>query len=679
MDNYSIIDVNNVGMVNGTLSASSSTVATNTTALTNTGVTIGSTIYGNTFTNTIIGDKITLGTSLYASETKIEPASVRLQTTNSGVTSTISNSFAQSPYVTLTATSTNDPPDFPAQNCSLSTAGLVANNSFGWNLDVPILKTNGNLSTVGQVITANATGRPIWQSLPTPYISSSGVATGGITSLPSINAVGALSVGSNVSTTGVSIGNGTNNIDLTGIIRVGGTPNAGSNGQVLTSSGGSAVPTWQTLPASATPYISATGVASGGITSLPSINASGSMTIGGDVATTGLTIGSGNYTTAIGGNLGFGGNSVSGLNRVDGNTAVLAVGTQTTSNGVTIGRATQTTSLLGTVTAPTPTVADNTTNVATTAFTTTALANLLTTANTFSAIQNFTANSTALTQTSTDSSTRLATTAFVKSYIPSLNSVMTSGGANTVTTPKTLRINSANANNYATFNQAGLQIYDTIAGGSNLVCDLVADGFNLRSISQNYYANYRGEGFTTTAVSPNASSPTISVNNTGFRITAGTGGTNTAYNLGSLTDTTSFFNFAVNRLGLNSIFPTSNNSVLTANSTGAPFWGTPLFTGGFSTFTNSNTNSKYYSKSVAESVTLRATVAGTASTGTVTFSNAFSVAPTVVVSLNVIAGSQASTITTNTISGTGFQYTITGVVTSYSVNYIAIGDALATP
>jgi hypothetical protein len=71
------------------------------------------------------------------------------------------------------------------------------------------------------------------------------------------------------------------------------------------------------------------------------------MTIGNDVATTGLTIGSGNYTTAMGGNVGFGGNSVSGLNNIDGNSAVLAIGTQATTTNVNIGKSGQTVNVAG--------------------------------------------------------------------------------------------------------------------------------------------------------------------------------------------------------------------------------------------------------------------------------------------------------------------------------------------
>jgi len=117
----------------------------------------------------------------------------------------------------------------------------------------------------------------------------------------------------------------------------------GTAAQVITADA-NGTPYWASP---ATPYISASGVASGGITSLPSINASGAMTIGNNVATTGLTIGSGNYTTAMGGNVGFGGNSVSGLNNIDGNSAVLAIGTQATTTNVSIGKAGQDVNVAG--------------------------------------------------------------------------------------------------------------------------------------------------------------------------------------------------------------------------------------------------------------------------------------------------------------------------------------------
>jgi hypothetical protein len=110
---------------------------------------------------------------------------------------------------------------------------------------------------------------------------------------------------------------------------------AGTAGQVLSSTG-----TGIDWVDNSTPYISSSGVASGGITSLPSINAVGAMTIGGDVATTGLTIGRSGYDTTMGGNLAVGGNDITGVDAIDGNSASLSIGTGAgTTSSVIIGKA----------------------------------------------------------------------------------------------------------------------------------------------------------------------------------------------------------------------------------------------------------------------------------------------------------------------------------------------------
>jgi hypothetical protein len=289
--------VNSIGMVDGTLSASSSTVATNTTTVSNTGVTVGTTSFGSTYTNTITGDKTLLQTPNNSRTTEIVPATVNLSQTNSGVASTISNSFGQGPYVSMTATSTSNPPDFPAINVSLSTAGLSANNSFGWNLDVAKLNLNGASSTTGQVITADANGRPIWGSPATPYISSTGVASGGITSLPSIDASGTLLLGTNSATTAITVGSASaSELLLIPPLKVGTLGNAGVAGQYLTSSSGGAN-TWTT------PYVNASN---------------------GRVA----------------GNLLLQGNDITGVDAIDGNSGGLSIGRGAgTTSAISIGKA----------------------------------------------------------------------------------------------------------------------------------------------------------------------------------------------------------------------------------------------------------------------------------------------------------------------------------------------------
>jgi hypothetical protein len=296
MDNYSVVDVNNIGMVNGTLSASSSTVATDTATLTNTGVTVGTTVLGSTYTNTITGDEILMETPTNSRRTEIVPAVVDMSQTNSGIFSRIVTGYNPSPNIGLQSSSTNVPPDFPAQNCTLSTSGLSANNSFGWNLDVPKLLLNYGASTTGQVITADANGRPVWGSPATPYISATGVASGGITSLPSIDASGTLLLGTNSATTAITVGSSSaTELLLVPPLKVGTLGNAGLAGQYLTSSSGSAN-TWTT------PYVNASN---------------------GQVA----------------GNLLLQGNNISGINNIDGNSASLRIGTLTGTTSVLIGRA----------------------------------------------------------------------------------------------------------------------------------------------------------------------------------------------------------------------------------------------------------------------------------------------------------------------------------------------------
>jgi hypothetical protein len=149
-----------------TLIVDDSATPTFNTTIAKGGVTVSGSSFGALFTNTSTASKITVIRDDETKSTEITPASVVLDNVVSGVHSTLSNNFSQSPYVTMTAESVNDPPDFPSQICSLSTAGLVANNSFGWDLDVAKLKLHGNLSTEGQVITSDANGRPIWATLP---------------------------------------------------------------------------------------------------------------------------------------------------------------------------------------------------------------------------------------------------------------------------------------------------------------------------------------------------------------------------------------------------------------------------------------------------------------------------------------------------------------------------------
>ena len=144
------------------LKVEDSTVATNTTTVANTGVVVETTIFGSDYTNTITGGKILMETPNNSKKTEIVPAEIVIEQTNGGLKAILANTMGQSPALNLSLQSLNDPPDFPFQFCSLTTSGLSANNSFGWNLDVPKLLLNSGASTTGQVITADANGRPVW-------------------------------------------------------------------------------------------------------------------------------------------------------------------------------------------------------------------------------------------------------------------------------------------------------------------------------------------------------------------------------------------------------------------------------------------------------------------------------------------------------------------------------------
>ena len=116
-----------------------------------------------------------------------------------------------------------------------------------FDISVNALTLSGVASTTGQVLTANASGKPIWSS---PTSSWVGTATSqlnmGIYDISGAvldNSGGTLAVGGNTTTT--TIGKATTGItNLQGVVKI--NNSAGTSGQVLTSTGASTAPTWQT-------------------------------------------------------------------------------------------------------------------------------------------------------------------------------------------------------------------------------------------------------------------------------------------------------------------------------------------------------------------------------------------------------------------------------------------------
>jgi len=189
------------------------------------------------------------------------------------------------------------------------------------------VQVNGTSGTSGQVLTSTgASTAPTFQALPTPYISASGVASGTIdmntnsisnggtisattlsstsTTASSLNAAsGALTIGTSTGTS-TTIGKSAQTTNLQGNVQINGS--SGTSGQVLTSTGASTAPTFQALP---TPYISASGVASGSIsmnanaiTVCPSIDSASSLALG-TLTGTSTFIGKSAQITNLAGNI----------------------------------------------------------------------------------------------------------------------------------------------------------------------------------------------------------------------------------------------------------------------------------------------------------------------------------------------------------------------------------------
>ena len=186
------------------------------------------------------------------------------------------------------------------------------NNLSATSITTPTLANGAATLTIGatgQITNVLGTLQNNGTALPA-YISATGVASGAIdmsanaiTNCPRVDSATALALGGTTAT-GVNVGRSAQTTNLLGNVQI--NSSSGTSGQVLTSTGASTAPTFQALP---TPYISASGVASG------SVN--------------------------------MGGNFIDNCAVID-NATEIGVGTITTT-GVNVGRLTKPTNLIGNV------------------------------------------------------------------------------------------------------------------------------------------------------------------------------------------------------------------------------------------------------------------------------------------------------------------------------------------
>jgi hypothetical protein len=122
------------------------------------------------------------------------------------------------------------------------------------------VRLNGSSGTSGQVLTSTgATTAPTFQALPTPYISSGGVASGSIdmdsnsiTECNSLDSVSSLTLGGTTAL-GTNVGRLTQTTNLVGNVRINGS--SGASGEVLTSTGATTAPTFQPLVIALSPNV----------------------------------------------------------------------------------------------------------------------------------------------------------------------------------------------------------------------------------------------------------------------------------------------------------------------------------------------------------------------------------------------------------------------------------------
>jgi hypothetical protein len=150
------------------------------------------------------------------------------------------------------------------------------NNLSATSITTPTLANGSNtltIGTVGQITNIVGTLQNNGAELPA-YISSAGVASGSIdmnsnflTEVGGLDASGVLAIGQAQASLGVSIGRATQTTNLNGNVQF--NSSSGTSGQVLTSTGATTAPTFQTLAVNTTYYQTIdTSVTTGGGSSL---------------------------------------------------------------------------------------------------------------------------------------------------------------------------------------------------------------------------------------------------------------------------------------------------------------------------------------------------------------------------------------------------------------------------
>jgi len=192
------------------------------------------------------------------------------------------------------------------------------NNLAATSLTTPTLANGAatlTIGTVGQITNVLGTLQNNGTALPA-YISAAGVASGSIdmsanniTNCPRLDSASALALGGTTAL-GVSVGRLTQTTNLVGNVQLNGS--SGSSGQVLTSTGATTAPAFSALP---TPYISASGVASGAIdmsanniTNCPRLDSASALALGSTTAL-GVNVGRSAQTTDLLGNVRVNGSS----------------------------------------------------------------------------------------------------------------------------------------------------------------------------------------------------------------------------------------------------------------------------------------------------------------------------------------------------------------------------------
>jgi hypothetical protein len=157
------------------------------------------------------------------------------------------------------------------------------------------------------VLTSRGEGiPPTWSTVdPSKAITNLNMSNFSIFNVPNINATGALSVGTNASTTSVILGRTGIFTNINGSLQINGS--SGIANQVLTSRGEGIPPTWSTVDPSKA--ITNLNMSNFSIFNVPNIDATGALSVGTNASTTSITLGRTGIFTNINGSLQINGSS----------------------------------------------------------------------------------------------------------------------------------------------------------------------------------------------------------------------------------------------------------------------------------------------------------------------------------------------------------------------------------